>query len=113
MSVGEKISEQHLKALAKRAGKVAAIIELATRSSTNADVRREGARFGEVIQEWLEDIKELVATDDAAAEERAASFRARLRHAEDKIERWQLPPIIEEQIKLIERGETKRKRKAA
>lgn len=111
MSVAEKISEKQLKALSKRAGKIAAVVELATRTSKDANVRREGSRLGEVLAEWLDEIKELVANDDVNAPERLASFRARLRLAEAKIERWSLPPVLFDQLKNL--PEKKKSRKAA
>jgi CRISPR/Cas system CSM-associated protein Csm2 small subunit len=114
MSVAVKINDRHVKALAKRAAKIAAVVEMATSSSSNPDVRREGGRFVEVLQEWLDEIKDLVNNDDANALDRVESFRARMRLAEKKIEQWQLPPVLLERLKAAEMPEHKgRKRKAA
>jgi hypothetical protein len=110
----EKFSDRHLKALSKRANKIATIVEIATRSSNDANVRREGARLGEVLQEWLEDIKQLVDAEDVTAAERIASFRARLRLAEKKIEHWQLPQaVLDRAVETAPNTKGGRKRKAA
>lgn len=87
------ISESTLRELTARAHRLTTTIETATKSATDASVRREGARFGEVIEEWLEDIKGLIEAHDATAAERVESFETRLRMAERKVDHWNLPPV--------------------
>ncbi len=87
------ISEKTLRELTTRAHRLATTIETATKGASNSVVRREGARFGEVIEEWLEDIKGLIESHDATAADRVESFETRLRMAERKVDHWNLPPL--------------------
>lgn len=87
------ISEKTLRELSARAHRLTATIETATKGASNAAVRREGARFSEVIEEWLEDIKALIESHDATAADRVESFETRLAMAERKVDHWNLPPL--------------------
>jgi hypothetical protein len=87
------ISDKMLRELVARAHRLTSTIESATRGANDATVRREGARFGEVIEEWLDDIKALVESHDAGAAERMESFETRLAMAERKVDNWKLPPL--------------------
>jgi hypothetical protein len=88
------ISDKVLRELSARAHRLTTTIESATRAAANSAVRREGARFGEVIEEWLDDLKALIEAQDAAAGERLESFEQRLAMAERKVDHWNLPPTL-------------------
>ncbi|MBI2377389.1 MAG: hypothetical protein HYV07_25535 [Deltaproteobacteria bacterium] len=55
-------------------------------------MRTEGGRFAEVLGEWLDQLDELLETEDPEAAERFASFAARLDLAEAKVSTWGLRP---------------------
>jgi hypothetical protein len=82
------VSEQMMRSLTERANRLADRVELATRRSPRPDVRRDGARFGEVLDEWLDDIKELREIGDEHLRETVQSFNARLDLAEQKVKAW-------------------------
>jgi hypothetical protein len=89
------LSNSTLAQLTERAQQLATRIEWATRSANNPTVRREGSRFGEVIDEWLDDLRGLVEAEDDAATERLASFEKRLALAEQKVGAWRVAPMPE------------------
>jgi len=88
------ISDKSLSQLSTRAQRLATTVESATKISSDATVRREGARLGEVLEEWLEDIKGLLERQDATAADRLESFETRLRMAESKVDRWNVPASV-------------------
>ncbi len=104
------ISDKVLKDLTRRAQRLASTVEWATRSSSNSVLRREGSRFGEVLEEWLDDIKGLADREDETAADRLESFTKRLRLAEAKVTAWNLPdpPALE-----LRPAQKKRRRRAA
>jgi hypothetical protein len=93
------LSNSTLAQLTERAHHLATRIEWATRSANNPTVRREGSRFGEVIDEWLDDLRGLVEADDDAASERLASFEKRLARAERKVGAWRVAPMPERAVR--------------
>jgi hypothetical protein len=88
------MSDKSLRELTTRAHRLATAVESATKISANAAVRREGARLGEVLEEWLDEIKGLLERQDASAAERLESFEQRLRMAEGKVDGWNVPAAI-------------------
>ncbi|MCC7383687.1 MAG: hypothetical protein IT384_17735 [Deltaproteobacteria bacterium] len=115
MSQVEKTAaEQRLKSLQKQASKLAELVELATRTATRPEVRRDGARFAEVLEEWVDDLKDLIETQDESTAEKLASFQTRLNLAEAKVEHWKLPPeLLARAANAPARREKKRHAKTA
>ncbi|MFO0727003.1 MAG: hypothetical protein U1E65_24700 [Myxococcota bacterium] len=104
------ISDKVLKDLTRRAQRLASTVEWATRGSANSVLRREGSRFGEVLEEWIDDIKALADSEDETAGDRLESFLKRLKLAEAKVTSWNLPepPALE-----LRAPAKRKKRKAA
>jgi hypothetical protein len=82
------VSDRTLRALTTRAAQLAEQVELATRRATSPEIRREGARFAEVLEEWLDRIRELKEGGDENLRDTIQSFNARLTMAENKVKLW-------------------------
>jgi hypothetical protein len=82
------VSDRTLRALTTRAATLAEQVELATKRATSPDIRREGARFAEVLEEWLDRIRELKEGGDENLRDTIQSFNARLTMAENKVHSW-------------------------
>ena len=86
-----KTASRQLKQLRQRAAKLADRVELATAESPDREVRQGGTRLSEVLEEWLEDLEELLEIGDDNLQERMMSFATRIMLAEQKVGTWKVP----------------------
>jgi hypothetical protein len=114
----QDVTDRTLSALTTRAAQLAEQVELATRRATSPDIRREGARFAEVLEEWLDRIRELKEGGDENLRETIQSFDTRLTMAEGKVRLWYagagapLPTPIAGRRPKLDRGARPRIKKA-
>ncbi len=110
MKLGATVPRSTIAALERRATKLAALIDVATKASTNRDIRTGGAQLIDRLNEWIEEIKELVDMEDEDVLEMVKSFHLRLRIAEGKVARWQIPANLRKQALGSETKERRRRR---
>jgi hypothetical protein len=109
-----RIPESAITSLARRTARLIELIERATQISPEKSVREGGAQLAELLNERIEEIRELHAMDDQDLAERVRAFALRIKMAESKVMTWKLPaPRKTAAQKSAPRANRKRVRTAA
>ena len=66
-------------------------VEKATANHPDDRIRLGGNRLAEVLEEWLEELQEMHASDDGDFVQRLEQFELRLKLANRKVDTWPKP----------------------
>lgn len=97
-ALASRISMETIRRVARRAERIAQVIDEATEKSSDRRIRETGAQLIDLLAEWVEEIYELQVAEDLDVEERLQSFWVRLHVAEEKIAAW---PLTQAQLKKL------------
>lgn len=110
-----RASDALIQYLEKRVNRISQTIETATAHASDRVIREGGNQLIDRIQEMMEELRDLRATDSDDLIELAESFHRRLYLAEKRVETWPVPENAKKRsdTKTTLRGPHRPKRQAA
>lgn len=90
-NLGAPVSESTVNTLARRTTRLVELVERATQASPAKEIREGGKQLVELLNERMEEIRELHSMDDEELGEKVRAFTLRLKLAEEKVLSWKHP----------------------